>query len=527
MAISRRRLLGYGATGAAAVLLGTGAASSSKPYRSHRLDGNPFSLGIASGDPAPDGFVLWTRLAPDPFAPDGFGGMPDAPVTVYYDVAHDERFTRIVRTGATVAVRALGHSVHPELYGLAPDRVYYYRFRTDNAVSETGRTRTTPAPGADKRALNFAFASCQYWNDGFYTAYDHMAAEDLDVVVHLGDYIYEDGLADNNRGVDVDRQFYGEAYDLAGYRLTYAAYKSERPLQRAHAQFPWIVTMDDHEVEDNWARDISVLDAEVDQFTAMFRRRRAAAFQALYEHQPLRAAQVPAGPGMRLHRRIAYGDLAEFTMLDTRQYRDDQACGDGQVTRCPDRFRTDRSLLGPQQRTWLIDGFSTSTAKWQVIGNQAPMGQTDLDPGPAVEVSTDAWDGYVGDRNEVLRQAKIRGVDNLVVITGDRHQNYASDLRTSFEDPDSPVVASEFVGTSITSGGDGSETSAADEMLLAANPNLKFVNGQRGYVRVHVEQDLWRTDFRVVPYVTRPGAPISTRASYVLEDRSTDGVTLS
>ncbi|NMN98851.1 alkaline phosphatase D family protein [Antrihabitans stalactiti] len=517
MRISRRRLFGLGATGAAAVLLGTGAASSVKPYASPRRIGDPFSLGVASGDPAPDGFVLWTRLAPDPFAPDGLGGMPDHPVTVHYEVSHDEGFTNLARSGSVVATRALGYSVHPELFGLEPDRVYYYRFRTDDVVSPVGRTRTTPLPGSRKAALRFAFASCQAWHDGFYTAYDHMAAEDLDLVVHLGDYIYEYGVDGNKRGAAVEPQFYDEPYDLAGYRNQYALYKSDPSLQAAHSQFPWLVTMDDHEVEDNWAADHSEADLEVDVIPALFRQRRAAAFQALYEHQPLRSGQMPLGPDMRLHRRVSYGDLAEFTMLDTRQYRDDQACGDSQTANCADRLRTDRTILGPQQRDWLLSGLSTSTARWQVIGNQVPMGQTDYDAGPATEVSMDAWDGYVADRNAVLGRAAELGIDNLVVITGDRHQNYASSLRADFANPESPVVGTEFVGTSISSGGDGVDLSDAGHNLLAANPDLEFVNGQRGYVSVQVDQDRWRSDFRVVPYVQRPGAPISTKASFVLE----------
>lgn len=498
--------------------MGTGAVSSAKPFAAPARLGNPFTLGVASGDPTSDGVVLWTRLAPNPLAPDGFGGMPDQPVSVDYEVAFDERFSAVAKRGTVLATRDLGHSVHPEIYGLEPDRVYYYRFRAGDTISPTGRTRTTPLPGTTKRALNFAFASCQAWNDGYYTAYEHMANEDLDLVVHLGDYIYEYGLRNNRRGVAVEQQFHGEAFDLARYRLQYAKHKSEWPLQQAHARFPWIVTMDDHEVEDNWAADISGFDLELDQIPALFRQRRAAAFQALYEHQPLRAAQTPAGPNMRLHRRIAYGSLAEFTMLDTRQYRDDQVCGDTRTRNCPERFSPDRTLLGASQRDWLLNGFSTSAARWQVLGNQAPMGQTDDDPGPAADVFTDPWDGYVADRNTVLGQAADRDVRNLVVITGDRHQNYAGDLRRDCTDPDSPIVATEFVGTSITSGGDGSDSPEEGERFLAANPDWKFFNEQRGYVRVHVNEKLWRSDFRVVPYVEKPGAPISTRASYVVED---------
>ncbi len=516
--VSRRRFLGYGTAGAAAVLLGTGTWSAASSFASPLRAGNPFTLGVASGDPLPDGVVLWTRLAADPFAEDGSGGMSPEPVRVEYEVATDEKFADVVRRDSVVATPELGHSVHPEITGLEPDREYFYRFRAGGEISMAGRTRTTPALTSAPSALNFAFASCQAWQDGYFTAYDHMAEEDLDLVVHLGDYIYEYGVKDNKRGVTTDPKFHTETFDLARYRLQYGLYKAEAPLQRAHARFPWIMTMDDHEVENNWAGDLSQVDDEPDQDPAVFRKRRAAAFQAMYENMPLRQAQTPDGPDMRLHRRLSYGNLADFTMIDTRQHRDDQPCGDGSSASCDDRFDPDRTILGAVQREWVLDGFSSSKAQWQVLGNQAPMGQTDRDAGEAVDVFMDPWDGYVAERDQLLAAAQERGVRNLVVITGDRHQNYAWDLKRDFTDPDSPTVASEFVGTSISSSGDGGDTTEETERLLAANPHMKFINSQRGYVRVSVDQQQWRSDFRVVPYVTKEGAPIETRATYVVEN---------
>lgn len=311
-----------------------------------------------------------------------------------------------------------------------------------------------------------------------------------------------------------------EAVDLAGYRLRYAQAKAEAPLRAAHAAFPWLVTMDDHEIDNNWAGEAPGLGIDIYRIPALFRRRKAAAFQAMYEHQPLRRAQLPAGSSIHLHRRYAFGDLAEITMLDTRQYRDKQACGDGNtVIDCADRFAADRTLLGAPQRDWLIDGFARSTARWQILGNQVSMGQSDQDAGPVTAVGTDSWDGYVADRNAVLGAAADHGVRNLVVITGDRHQNHAANLRRDFADPESPVVASEFIGTSISSGGDGADMTASGRNLLAANPDLEFFNAQRGYVRVELEHGRWRSDFRVVPYIHRPGAPVHTRASFVVLDR--------
>jgi alkaline phosphatase D len=228
---------------------------------------------------------------------------------------------------------------------------------------------------------------------------------------------------------------------------------------------------------------------------------------------------MPDGPDIHIYRRLNYGRLADLTMVDTRQYRDDQPCGDGNGTNCTERFAENRTILGAQQRNWLFDGFSRSKARWQILGNQAPIGQTDRDPGPALDVWYDPWDGYVADRNRLLAAVQDRGVRNMVVITGDRHQNYAWDLKRDYADPTSPTVASEFVGTSITSGGDGADTTPEAQGFLAANPHMKFINTQRGYVRVNVNRERWQSDFRVLPYVQKPGAPVATRASFVVEDR--------
>ena len=367
--------------------------------------------------------------------------------------------------------------------------------------------------------MTYAFASCQAWHDGYFTAYDHMADEDLDFVVHLGDYLYEKGLKSNHRGVKLGSQFNPETFSLARYRIQYSLYKSEKPLQAAHAAFPWIQTIDDHEVENNWAGDISQVDTGSDQDPAVFRKRRARAFQAMYENMPLRQAQMPSGPDVRLHRRIAYGRLADVTMLDTRQYRDDQACGDRETASCTERFDPDRTMMGGKQKAWLLDGFSSSKARWQIIGNQAPMGQTDLDPSPKrTSVWTDAWDGYVAERNELLAEAQRRDVSNLMVITGDRHANYAVDLVPDHENASSPVVGTEFVGTSISSGRNGAEIDDLGRQIVASNPHLKFYNSQRGYSRMTLTPTQCRNDFRVIPYVDKPGAPVSTRASFVVED---------
>jgi len=526
---SRRRFLGWGGAGTAAVLLGTGALGGESASAYTLKKAGLFTLGVASGDPAPDGFVLWTRLAPDPIAADGLGGMPAKSVKVEYEVATDDRFRHIVRRGSAVATPELAHSVHPEIRGLAPARHYFYRFRAAGEISPVGRTRTMPAAGSSPRSLDFAFASCQAWQDGYFTAYDHIAEDDLDLVVHLGDYIYEYELtANNKRGATPPPQLGTEAKDLARYRLQYSFYKLEAPLQKAHARFPFIHTLDDHEVCNDWAGDTVLMGRNPNPDPVEFAKRKAGAFQAFYENLPLRRSQLPSGPHIRLHRRLSYGRLADFTMIDTRQSRDIQACsygnGTGRTTSCDERFDAGRTILGDEQRRWILDGFSRSRARWQILGNQVPMGETDWDPGPGKDVWVDPWDGYVADRNRLLAAAQDRHLRNLVVITGDRHQAYAWDLKRDFADPNSPTVATEFVGTSVTSGGDGADIDAVGKTFLAANPHMKFYSAQRGYVRVNVDRERWKSDFRALPYVSKPGAPITTRASFVVEDRK-PGVT--
>ncbi|MEV6964840.1 alkaline phosphatase D family protein [Hamadaea sp. NPDC051192] len=509
--LSRRRFLGYSGAGTTAVLLGTGlwdtASASAKGIKDY-----PFTLGVASGDPTSDSVVLWTRLAVDALAPDGKSGMPDQTVPVQYQVATDENFTEVVRAGVAFATPQLGHSVHPEIYGLEPGRHYWYRFRVGSNVSPVGRTRTAPAPDSMPAQLQFAVASCQSYEGGHYTAYQHMAEEDLDLVLHLGDYIYETSYVADPRlhnGDPLPDHLHTECFDLNQYRMQYALYKSDVHLQAAHALCPWITTFDDHEVVDDWRSD-----THAGEDPATFRQRKADAYQAMYENLPLRHTQMPSGPDIRIHRRLSYGSLADFTMLDTRQWRSAHV----------GRFDPNATMLGGTQRDWLLDGFSSSTGRWQIIGNQQPMGQVDRDPDPDVIRVFEAWDAYAVERELVLTEAHNRGVDNLVVVTGDRHSNYFLDLKADYDDPESPVVGVEIVGTSISSAKDGADMLPVGEVYLQANPHMHFCNFQRGYNRVTVTPQELRSDFRVVPYISTPDAPITTRATFVVENGHPGGV---
>jgi alkaline phosphatase D len=515
--IDRRAfLLASGAAAAGVVLSGTGAAAgptgpagsvgSGRPVAPIR---DPFQLGVASGDPWPRSVVLWTRLAPHPLVPGG--GMPARDVPVSWQLAADKRFREVVRRGTALARPAGAHAVHVTVDGLEPGRWYWYRFKVGHEVSPAGRTRTAPSP-LSHDPVRFAFASCQDWQDGFYTAYRHLVSEDLDVVVFLGDYIYENGPAsDAVRAHDGD----GEPETLDEYRARYALYKTDPDLQAAHAAFPWAATFDDHEVDNDWSADVPQ-DPDA-QPREQFLARRAAAFQAYYEHLPLRAAQRPSGPSVLMYRRLRFGSLLEMNVLDTRQYRSlTEPCGYGTGPACPEVFDPARTMLGAEQEAWLTRGLRSSTVTWDVVAQQVPVARIDVGS-TEPEYKLDKWDAYPVARQRLLDLFGSRHVTNPVVITGDLHDSWVADLKANFDEPASPVVGTELIGTSISSDRDGAEASEDGLVAMPRNPHLKFHNYRRGYVRCAVTEDSWQTDFRTVPFVTTPGAPIETKASFVIE----------
>ncbi|PSL04792.1 alkaline phosphatase D [Haloactinopolyspora alba] len=514
-AASRRRFLAV--TGAAAGLALTGdlpGNSAAWGARQDALKHDPFTLGVASGDPLSDAVVIWTRLAPEPLEP--FGGLGPRPVMVQWQVAEDERFSRIVRRGTMRARREASYSVHVDVTGLRPWRHYYYRFRVGRHVSPVGRTRTAPAAGAAVAGLSFAFASCQAWWEGFYTAYRDLARHDHDVVFHLGDYIYEMGVgADSGvRQQPVPAEFTRETVTLDDYRGRYALYRTDPDLQDAHASAPWIVTMDDHEVENNWAGPISENNAPEDEFLI----RRANAFRAYWEHMPLRMTQSPTGPDLQLYRRFQYGDLVRFNVLDTRQYRDDQAAGDGQDPPNPGSLDPGRTITGDEQERWLLDGMAERSARWEVLAHQTAIAQLDTREGPDVVVPMDTWDGYVASRRRIVGGARDAGVRNLVSVAGDLHRSVASELKADYADEAAAPVGTEFVGTSISSGRDGTDHDQGGLTILAENPHVKFHNFQRGYVRCEVTPQQWVADYRVADKVTEPDGTVTTRSRLAVED---------
>jgi alkaline phosphatase D len=519
MQTSRRTLLSAGVvTGTSlAVTIRPPSAAATPPVdlrrtaATPRLAIDPFTLGVASGDPAPDGFVIWTRLAPSPLDDDGLGGMPSSRYDVQWEVARDERFHRVDRRGVVSAGPESAHAVHVELGGLEPGREYFYRFHVDGWTSPSGRALTAPRPDAAGGLLSMAFVSCSNYPAGFFTAYRHLAEERPDLILHLGDYQYEGAAAANTIG----RPHVGpETVTLANYRQRQALYKSDPDLQAAHAAAPWLAVWDDHEVDNNYADEIA--DRAVEQ--PGFVERRAAAYRAYYENMPLRLSSVPVGPDMQLYRRIRWGRLANFHMLDTRQYRSDQACGDGYKD-CSDAADPARSLPGLEQEDWLIEGFRTSQARWDLMGQQVFFGRRDNNVGTSNTVSMDAWDGYPASRNRIVQAWRDTPVRNPVVLTGDVHAHWASDVLADWQDPASEVLGSELIASSISSGGDGYDEPNGTHPWAAWNPNLRFWTNLRGYVSTRITGDTLTADFRCVPRVTTPDSGVFTRRSYVLEDR--------
>lgn len=495
--MNRREFLHRGVAGGVG-LLGTGGPAVAQAY--------PFTLGVASGDPTPDSVVIWTRLAPDPL---NGGGMPPLPVLVHWRVALDAQLTRVVTYGWTIAWPGLAHAVHVDVRGLSPDRWYYYQFIAGAMESPVGRTRTLPARGAPVDRFRFGVVSCQNWQTGFYSAYRNLAREDLDLVVHLGDYIYESGPRPG------PRQHNGpEVQSLSDYRNRYALYKTDPHLQAAHAAFPFFAVPDDHEVDNNYAGAVSEDEPDVAAFLA----RRAAAYRAYYEHMPLRISSFPIGPWIRLYRRIAIGDLLQVNALDTRQFRSDQPCGGGLKFPCAGQLDPAQTMTGEAQEAWLLDQLDRSTARWNVIAQQTMFARFDFLAGPGQLFNMDQWDGYVAARQRITDFLQARRPGNPVVLTGDIHSSWVHDLKADFANPSSATVGAEFVGPSITS----EFVPIGIPLVLAAladNPHTKFFDGLfRGYLRCTVDHDAWTTDVRAVPTILTDEADAFTLASFVVAD---------
>ncbi|MGP9812494.1 alkaline phosphatase D family protein [Rhodopseudomonas sp. NSM] len=513
-----RRTLLRGALGAglAGALPSAADAAERVAFRS-----DPFTLGIASGDPAPDGFVLWTRLAPEPL--EARGGMTPAPVEVTVEIADDAAMTRILRSETAIARLELAHSVHVEVEGLSPARDYFYRFRAGDAESPIGRARTLPAPGEMPAQMRFAAAGCQRWEGGYYTAWRAIADDRLDVVFHYGDYIYEYAFAAHDRdGKPNPRTMppdFPACFTLTDYRRRYALYKGDPDLQAAHASCPFLSSFDDHDVANNWAADSDPKNTPADAF--LFRR--AMALQAWYEHMPVRRAQLPHGPDVRAYRGFRFGTLADIAVLDTRQYRSRQPCGDGFRAHCDEADAAGRTMLGAAQEQWLAQRLKESSATWQVLAQQVQFAPFDWRGFPFVKetdapvLDLDTWSGASAARDRVTAMLAEANIANPVVLTGDLHRAMAFELRRDWRNPDSPRIGVEFLSTSISSPGDGPATAEKLATMHRNNPHLKFFSDRRGYTRHVVTPARWQADFRTVDSVATRGEPVRTARTLMVE----------
>ena len=495
MPTTRRQLL----QGSAAFLMAPGL------LRHVRADVPRFALGVASGQPHAHGMVLWTRLSGT--------GLPEH-VAVRWELARDAGFRTIVARGEELADAAWAHSVHAEPAGLEPARWYWYRFEALGAQSMVGRTRTAPAPDAAVAALNFAIASCQRWDVGHYSAWRHIAAENLDLVMFLGDYIYEYPSTSKSLGATESST---KVRTLAQYRARYALHKSDPALQAAHAAVPWLLVWDDHEVGNDYAG------LQGQELESEFEAQRAAAYRAYWEHMPFPKAARPVGAEMRITGRLDWGRLARIHLLDDRQYRDPQACpkpGRGgsntvALADCAALLDPRRSLLGPAQEHWLAEGWDLARP-WNLLAQQTLMARCSRTAtvNGAGHYWTDGWDGYAPARARLLGTVAQRRVPGVVVLGGDVHSNYVADLKTDFDDAKAPVVASEYCGTSITS---LSKAQHLLDAILPFNPHIHYGRSdQRGYMRFALDASALQMQVRVVD-ARVPDSGVSTAARFVTE----------
>ena len=478
------------------------------PSPTNGFAANPFELGVASGDPTSSAVILWTHV-------NTASSLADRPAwTVAWDVAHDEQFTQLAASGSATTVPAAATTLHVDANGLTPDTWYFYRFRSDTFVSTVGRTRTLPAADAAPAGLRFGFASCQDWQGGYYAAHRDVAASKLDLMVWLGDYIYEYGPDP----AAVRQHTGGVCTTYADYAARYALYRSDPDLQAAHASCPWLVIWDDHEVENNYA-DATSEKAGTDP--AAFRARRAQAYQAWWDFTPTRLTR-PTGPDLKIYRDLAFGRLAHVFLLDGRQYRSNQACGAADqginlAPPCEEWSQPDRTMLGTDQERWLLDGIGASSATWNVVGNQVVLSDARLN---GVVLNYDQWDGYPVARQRLVQGIAATGKTNVVVVTGDIHLAAVADVTAGTIDAGavSPgvaaPVATELVGTSISS---GALLPPAVESQVSKFPALRYLNAHnRGWVLNEVTATEWRATYRVVADVTKADSAVTTDASFVV-----------
>ncbi|WP_428421758.1 alkaline phosphatase D family protein [Methylibium sp.] len=514
--MQRRDLLAHLGRSAATLALGTlftpGAGRSGE--RVERLPGgdDPFTLGVASGMPAPDGVVLWTRLAPRPREP--LGGLPDAAIAVRWELAEDERFSIGRHTGVAWARPEHAHSVHVDVDGLPSDRRYFYRFHAGEATSPVGRTRTAPAPDAVVNRLRIALASCQHYEQGEFTLHREIASRDLDFVLFVGDYVYES----SNARLRVRPHEALQPTTLEGFRQRHVTYKLDAALRAAHAAHPWVLTWDDHEVENDYAGAAS---RDPSRTAADFLQLRAAAYKAYFEHMPVSPRSAPVGADMRIHEHYPWGRLADLWTLDNRQYRSLQPCnpegiaGGRLLTQCATLEDDAATVFGAVQERWIGEQLAASQRGWRLLAQGTQIAPGGIDTPLGRSIFSDGWDGYPKARARLLRAIAEQPQGNVVCLGGDVHRHVVARLRADPSDPRSAVVASEFATSSLTSRG-LSDTATA--LMRSSNPDLLHARSdERGYVLLDLTPQRLRAELRATAFPVAADAQVHTQARFVVE----------
>lgn len=487
----------------------TAVAAPTAPPRIWRS--NPFALGVASGRPRADSVVLWTRLV----LSDEDRAAGAEPLRVQLEVFADAALKRRVQKTEVITNEARGHSVHVHVKQLQPSTNYWYRFSQGDATSTVGRTRTAPALNADVRELRIALASCQHYEQGQFIAHEEIAKQQLDFVLFMGDYIYES----SNPQYALRKHSGEEPKTLQGYRERYEQYKRDPALQAAHAAHPWVLMWDDHEVVNDYANDQDRHYTDPKQLLL----RRAAAYQAYFEHQPLLLGPDASNPAnMRLYDQLSWGKLADVWTLDCRQYRSPQACrdpvrgGGRMVVQCDELTDASRSMLGAEQERWLTESLSASKRQWKLVAQATQISSTSVPAPVGRSYWNDAWDGYPEARKRLLQTVVDAKLNNVVTLGGDVHCNVAAPLRMEPNNPASPIIASEFVTTSITSRGLGDKAAA---LIRESNADLlHYRSDERGYSLITVTPKEVRCDFRTTKFPAGSEAGLKTQASYVVKN---------
>lgn len=530
--VNRRTALKTGGA-VAAMLTSSGLASAAPTGGSGGSD--VFRHGVASGDPLPHRVLLWTRVTPEPAATPGSGRGRETRVD--WEIATDQQFRHVAAHGSTTTGPWRDHTVKIDAAGLNPNTWYWYRFRANGAISPTGRTRTAPATGTAVPRLRVGVVSCANYQAGYFSAYRHLAArDDLDAVIHLGDYIYEYAPSEYQAGDELVRAHDPavETTTLEHYRRRHAQYKSDPDLQALHARVPFIATWDDHEIANNtWSDGAENHDEDTE---GPWEQRKRAASQAYAEWMPVRYE-----PGRPLYRRFTFGDLAELSMLDLRSHRSEQVSS----PLSPGTTDPDRTITGDAQMDWLTDWLKHATAQWKLIGSSVMItpvrfpatlsigerrGLAELTGTPLVQglpYNVDQWDGYQADQAELFGVLRDWGIRDTVFLTGDIHSAWAADLPADLSRYpfNGNSIGTELVCTSITSDNmddilrvpPRTASVAVEAAIRLNNPHIKHVElDSHGYSVLDITPERVHMDWFALADRTDPGSTAARSASFAV-----------